>query len=649
MNKKKPHRFLLLLAVASFLIATVQGIIYYSGYDTFFKTLLVLQNSINAFGFKASITIKDVVAFINKDPGTYKIAVSYAYCIAVFTAPYCTVSFVYKFLERVLRLFIGFRRGKNCDHILIFGYNNDVRAMLKNRSDKGAKTCIHIITAEAMSHEEVYRLNKNGCMVHNADLLKAEAAEIGEIMSKCCVRLASSIILFEDSSIRNFSLLQLFRLSEDNGSGSIQLRHGAKISCRCDDEGISRLIAGYYNKTAGKEACYDLELIDLAEMQIHKMYSDVPLYSVYKGTDTPLKEQTVHLFVAGLGKLGQQAVLQAMNLGVLHEQNRIVIDVFDSDMDNKFQVFAKQFSEGSFSFGKNSMTLRSDTADGELTVNFFKANAKHRDFYDTVRSRNSELPYTYAVITLENVDLAVSCAMQVSEIFASGLRGVPVLMRMDSDRRLAGYISSDSDDLRDIRLIDDRSVVITLEMILNRTIDSRAKEYNHLYNNIAIITGDDSGSTSNSDADPEKEWNSIRLFRRSSSKAAAYHDEVKDMLIPALARENGVQLEAQLEHLLGENGTLMKYTGNAWRMNGTELEVLEKLKNEPFAYELAALEHRRWCCYMASIGWQCGKRDDRLRHNPCMVTQEKLIEIMPEMCKYDLMSLMARYRTMRSK
>ena len=649
MNNKRSHKLLLLLAIASFVIAAVQGVIYYSGYDPFFKSLLVLQNSINAFGFKASITIKDVVAFIDKDPGTYKIAVGYAYCIAVFTAPYCTVSFVYKFLERVLRLFIGIRRGKKCEHIIIFGYNDDVKAMLKNRSGPYSKTCIHIITSEHISHEEVYRLNKSGCMIHTADLLKAEENEIADIMERTCAENAESIILYEVSSIRNFSLLQLFRLNDESSAGRIKLKIGAKISCRCDDEGISRLIAGYYNSTAGKEAFYDLELIDLAEMQIHKMYSDIPLYTVYKDTDTPLREQTVHLLVAGLGKLGQQAVLQAMNLGVVHEQNRIVIDVYDSDIDNRYQIFAKQFSSGAFDFSGNSMTLRSDTADGELTVNFFKADARHRDFYSTVRNRNDELPYTYSVITIENVDLALSCAMQLNEIFTAAGSGVPVLMRMDSDRRIAGYITSDNDELRDINLIDDRSVVITLDMILDRSIDRRAKIYNHIYNNIAIITGNENGGCDNSSADPETEWNSIRLFRRSSSKAAAYHDEVKDMLIPALAAENGVQLDAQLEHLLGEDGTLMKFNGKAWRMNGTEQELIDRLRNEPFAYEFASLEHRRWCCYMASIGWQCGKRDDRLRRNPCMVTQEKLMEIKPEMCKYDLMSLMARYRAMKER
>ena len=72
---------------------------------------------------------------------------------------------------------------------------------------------------------------------------------------------------------------------------------------------------------------------------------------------------------------------------------------------------------------------------------------------------------------------------------------------------------------------------------------------------------------------------------------------------------------------------------------------LEKLKKDSFAYGLVSLEHRRWCCYMASIGWRSGERSDKFRRNPCLVTQQKLMETKPEMCKYDLMSLMARYKT----
>ena len=647
MKEHKTHRFLLILAVLSFIIAALQGIIYYSEYDLFFKILLVLQNSINAFGFKATISIKDVVAFIEDDPTPVKLSVGYAYCVAVFTAPYCTVSFLYKFLERILRFIVTFRRGKNRDHIIIFGYNSDVKALIRNSGAQNKNTRIHIVSTSPLDHAEVYRLNKEGFMVHTVDVLKLSEDELAEATEKMYVSNASNIILFEDSSIRNFSLLQLFRLNEADSEKRLLLKRGAKISCRCEEEGINRLIASYYDRANGTDAFYDLEMISFPEMQIHKMYSDIPLHKYYNGSDIPLKDRTVHLLVAGLGQLGQQAVLQAMNLGVFHEQNSIVIDVFDTDIKNKMKQFTKQFSDETFDFTENSMTLKSSAADGLLTVNFFGYDARHRDFYTAVRSRSSDMPYTYAVITFENIDLSVDCAMKLNELFPTKNKVVPVLIRMDADRRLAGYISKDKDTLADIDIIDDRSCIITLEMIINRTIDQRAKSYNHFYNNIAIFSENDADSTGNSAADPEREWNSIRLFRRSSSKAAAYHDEVKDMVIPALAAEAGEELDKKLEKLLGENGTLMQFTGKAWRMDCSEQELLERLKKDTFAYELAALEHRRWCCYMASIGWKCGERSDRLRRNPCILTQKELMKQKPEMCKYDLMSLMARFLAAR--
>ncbi|MBR3417916.1 MAG: hypothetical protein IKG82_04415 [Oscillospiraceae bacterium] len=185
---------------------------------------------------------------------------------------------------------------------------------------------------------------------------------------------------------------------------------------------------------------------------------------------------------------------------------------------------------------------------------------------------------------------------------------------------------------------------LPIEMIINREIDRIAKNYNHFYNNIKLITADETGTVDNAAEDPEIEWNRLRLFRRSSSKAAAYHDEVKNDILPKLAAENGVRLEQKLEELIGTDGTLMRYTGSAWQMHGTEEEVLKKIREDSFAYGLASLEHRRWCCYMASIGWRPGERSDQFRRNPCLVPQQKLMQDQPEMCKYDLMSLMERYK-----
>ena len=345
---------LFLLAVISFLIATAQGIIYYQDYDSFFKCLLVLQNSINAFGFKASVSINDTISFMEDNRSALTQCVGYAYCIAVFTAPYCTLSFVYKILGRLLRFIILFRRRRNYRHIVVFGYNSDVKAMLNNNKSSLKKTCIHIVTTELIGSEEIYRLNRAGYIVHYADILKAAESELHTLLAKTHIELATNIILFESSSIRNFSLLQLFRLNDSDSDERIRLAQGAKVSCRCEEEGIGRLIAEYYNNAAGTDACYDLELVGLPELQIHKMYSDHPLHTVYKDTDKPLKDWTVHLLVAGFGQLGQQAVLQAVQVQLAAARN-----IQDAFLLEKFE-----FGRGEVicvtGSGKNTSFLRDD-------------------------------------------------------------------------------------------------------------------------------------------------------------------------------------------------------------------------------------------------------------------------------------------------
>lgn len=148
------------------------------------------------------------------------------------------------------------------------------------------------------------------------------------------------------------------------------------------------------------------------------------------------------------------------------------------------------------------------------------------------------------------------------------------------------------------------------------------------------------------ETDVEKEWNRILLFRRASSKAAACHEEVKQLIMEKLAQENGIDLEKKIDQLVGQKGSLLEYTGLAWRLKGSEEDFIKEIKKDGFAYSLASLEHRRWCYFMASMGWKYGDRDDHFKQNPCLVTQEKLLETKPEMCKYDLMSLMARYKRM---
>ena len=118
MRKKRfSGKIVLILAIFSFIVAMIEGSLYYTINNIFFKTLLILQNGINAFMFKPSISISDAIEFIeqNKHDAMYTV-IGYLYGIAVFTAPYCTIATVYKIIESLLRVMVNFSKKKKWHH-----------------------------------------------------------------------------------------------------------------------------------------------------------------------------------------------------------------------------------------------------------------------------------------------------------------------------------------------------------------------------------------------------------------------------------------------------------------------------------------------------------------------------------------------------
>ena len=101
-------------------------------------------------------------------------------------------------------------------------------------------------------------------------------------------------------------------------------------------------------------------------------------------------------------------------------------------------------------------------------------------------------------------------------------------------------------------------------------------------------------------------------------------------------------LKPYLDRLFGPDGTLFRYDGTVWRQESTEA-FLAAVRKDKLAYEFMATEHRRWCYFMISKGWKCGKQSDELRTNPCLVSLKELEDKEPDKCKYDLMPLMAQY------
>ena len=649
-SKFRIGRIFYILLIFSFVVISAEGILFYGNKaDTpfFFKLLLILQNIIKAFGFKTVISLNDAVGVMNSHPSVIHTIICYAYGLAVFTAPYCTLTFAYKILERLMSFVLNFGFVQKKDNIVIFGYNDDVKTILEDsdESDLLKKYCIYIVSEKEISSEEKYNISRAGRRFYNFDMSKADRKEdCRSLLNKVRAKYAKYIILFDESSMKNFALLQIFSLNNDDG-GFI-LNKDTKIICRCEDYGISELISDYFDAGNSSDRLYDLELLSIPELQVRKMYEDIPLYTFYKGSGKPVKDWTVHILIAGFGKVGQQAVLQAMNLGVFSHRNEIIIDVFDNDISKKADIFAAQFSLNSFEFEDSCIRMKKEIADGTLVINFYNMDVLSHQFYDKVCERELKT-YTYAIVAIDRIDVCVGCATWLVKAFdEAGNTRIPILVRMDSNSILSDYITNSRTTSPKVTRLTQRKRAVSLHNILNEDINIRAKEFNYIYSNIDIVKESDKDNSGGSKYDMDDHWRKISLSKRESSKAGCAYEKVKDVIIGELCGEGQSPKDA-IDAVVGESGSLLTKSGDKWHYDGNDDRFLAKLKENDFALTMVKTEHRRWCCFMASKGWKSGsERNDSFKRHDCLVTFDELAANRKtiEKVKYDMIPLMIKLR-----
>ena len=656
--KVRTNKALFVLAVISFVVITIEGVLYYASYpDVFFRVLMILQNTIKAFTFKANISLEDARSFMLAAPAPFKTVLGYLYMICNFTAPYCTIATVYKLLERAFKFAFWLRGAEDAQHIVIFGYNDTVRQLLKSTDSRAQR--VHVVCEKEPSAEERYRLIRRKVRLHSFDLAKAEEKEVDKLLKELEIGKAQYVLLFEDSSIRNFSILQAL------GGRKGRLAKGTKVFCRSEDEGISRLIESYYDTAdeGAKHRSFDFEIINLPQLQVRSMYRDAPLHSYWMKADEAVlkkpEEWRVHLLILGFGKVGQQALLQAMNLGVTHSGNPIVIDVIDQEMEKTRSLFLNHFAPGAIDPAGSDpdvCMLDPSWADGQLTLRFHKMDVRYGAFRKLLAQLTEEPagPFTYVVSSIDQADTGIQCISELWRFLRATDRmhgqDVPIMVRMDSDLRLQRYLKNDTEGsmIEGVRVIRPPEEILTLSNLFEVGTDSSAKQCNAYYAKMNFQAAGKKGPET--EAEKEASWNELTLFRRDANRAAAYHNEVlRDVLDCSLGKEG--KLDAMRSLFEGEDA-LIRWENGLWHFTLTDEEFIEKViaPEQAFAREMLKTEHRRWCYSIASIGWEPpavnGKdvrKDDRLRINPCITSWDDLLQYQPDTAKYDLMPLMAEW------
>jgi len=646
MRKKLFNRILLIIAMISFVVAMLEGYFYYAEYAQYpvFRFMLMLQNSVEAFAFKAGISIASVVKKFATERSVFQVIVDCVYTVIVFIAPLCTMTFLYKVFETVLKWNIRIHRDKSSEQIIIFGYNDRVKALLSKEKGqaKEHKRKIQVVTAgELPSYDELNLLEK-GVTVISFECLGASAGKLKKFYHDIRIKQAAMILLMEETYSKNFSLYHMLNDSEE-------VPEHVKIYCNCEEESICRIIESYYDSCDPSQKKKDLELIDVTQIQARKILREHPIHAYYEGTNLPVSQWHAHMLVLGFGKLGQQMVLQAMAQGVIHSGNRILIDVVDARIDELKSMFENHFSSHYFEMGEDEIRVKEGGADGELILRFRKMDLRYKKFQHLLEELSAEEPFTYVAVCVKDQDVSLHCVLEMERFFEKrGQKDVSIGIRMDVDQRVARYLTQDQGLHKNVFAMESVDHALTLGDVLASDINEEAKEYAYIYSSmdirceVAVTEEKEEGAVAK---DKDENWRELRLFMRDSNRDLSCHAPIKERAI----REFGDR-DSLIRTYFGPQGVLRK-VGSRWVFRGTEEELVARINQDPFLREMAMMEHRRWCYAMARRGWRAtdGPKNMSLRENPCMVDWETLCKVKPNTCKYDLQPLMLMYEQLEGK
>ncbi len=623
-----------MLAVLSFLVAMAEGFFFYSDYAKYplFYFVLMLQNSIMAFGFQAEISITDMLEVINENSAMIVQIIGYAYGAAVLIAPICTISALYKAFEVLLKWDVKRHWGKCKENIVIFGYNENVKALLSGISKEHTKDRkIQVITADKLDESDMMKLLEKGIILQEFDGLNATDEELENCLQRINIQKADVIILLEENAAKNFSIYYMLQMRAK------QKNPNAKFYCSCEEDGISKVLEDFYEP----EKMADLEVFSIKEIQAEKIYEKYPLHTYFqkKEIPIPLADWHTHLLILGFGNLGKQMLLKALNQGVVHSQNKIIIDVVDFNIEEKSQIFENCFHLDYVHVTENQIRIEREQADGELCIRFHKMDIRYKKFQMLLKEMAKENPFTYVAICMKDTEAGIHCMLEVEQFLEQKQeKNVPIGIRMDFDEHMAAYLSQNKTTHDNVFVIESPQQALSLEDMLHKKLNNLAKKYNGIYTVLDFVCNSDvqEADFDKNIADIEECWKKAKFFQRESSRELSSHSAIKDMVIRIYGNK-----DVLLRKYFGKDG-FFKRKGNCWTFCGTEEELLTIINGDDFLKEMAMLEHRRWCYAMAAKGWRGtnGNKNVKLKENPCMTNWDNLCVTKPWMCKYDLMPLL---------
>ena len=629
-------RVVTLLALLSFVVASLEGFIYYGRYEEFglFRIFLTLQNSFQAFLFVPSLSAETVLQDLSQGGSTGELYIGLAYVAAAFIAPLCTATAAFVAIEKFFRRQVRQWKIRRSEGILIFGYNETVKLLLQGQRALAASdhSIVHIVTNLQLSEKEELALMKANIYLRRLDCAYASKEELRHMLQEVGSPRIRKIFLLEDSSMRNVSLY--FQLSELTQDQAQPVFHPEAICCCCCTEFYARELAqDYFDR---KHPPLDLHLFDLAEVRVRRTLERCPLFGNRFSTpldpdsSLPTQRYDIHVLIVGFGDVGEQFLRQTINTGVAHADSTILIDVVDQCAQHRKKVFCNALqleeleeSENEICIGGTDATRAA--ADGLLRIRFHQMDTTESDFIRLFQTISREMPVNYAAICIKDLDVAVRCVSAIERCI-NQTQPFPVAVKLEGGEQLAEYLDQNDTTYSNVYAVGGISQqgALALDEILDPQTEQTARSYHQIYRTIHF-------GLPQEDATIGPDWDELNYYQQRANRLLCWHNHTKEYILrTADPREPAVTLR---EHLT-QAGIDVAYQNYTY--DSSEEELLQRLEQDPVLNQMMRLEHRRWCYAMLFDGWSgnCSKKNEALKQTPYLCKWDVLA---PHVKKYDLM------------
>lgn len=593
MLRKKYRDYLWFVTVVVFIVCVVEGIIYYAAVDnTFLRLSLNIQNAIKAYKIDPDISQIDAIKFLHSHKNIFFTIVTYIYCIAVITAPFCTIGALIIFVRTPFSYLVGLVNRKKLTSFLIIGKGEDRDKFVQSLS----KDCkVTLIEEEVLQRDMKNKLIEMGVSI----IQKYPDVTYDTLLKKVHLDKFDHILLCDQNVYENYVYLKMINEIYEHESHFEDNLSRPSIYFTCNDPVFEKLM--FKKDSESNMEFRNVQLLNVQKKAVENMFEKYPIFQQSNGENQATDD--VHIGIVGFGEFGQRTLIEAMSLSVLSADSTILFDIFDKDMKDKIGIFLNNFHQdivnglsykeieiiegekiGQYSLTLPNKNVRSESSrmfevDGEMEIRFWNIDAESLQFKRIISDCHAENSFTYFVVCTG------------SNHYKMGL--LESIRRMNTGENSQEFtgqmiVCGQSPDLEPGMLfIDPDEDVYSYKAIRNEDIINQAKLFNYNYTCMQD-TGKHLDSSLKNRENIEIEWEKLDLFHRESSIRQSMHQSTKRNYI--LAKEEFSDV--------------------------TQSAVKE---------ELEKIEHRRWSLFMISRGYKWDPiKDNAKQTHDCITNWEHL-------------------------